>query len=60
MADIVKSGEIANEDELTDAELEKATGGTKDFHFTKVIDSASPTLFVVDSPAPPPPAPKKG
>ncbi len=41
-------------DEITDTELDKATGGTKagsgkvtfqDIHFTKAVDKASPNLF---------------
>ena len=60
MADIAKSGKMASEGELTDAELEKVNGGTTDFHFTKVADESSPTLTFGGSPAPPPPPPKKG
>jgi type VI protein secretion system component Hcp len=46
---------IKTADEITDAELAKATGGTKagsgrgtvqDIHFTKTVDKSSPTLFL--------------
>ena len=45
---------IKTRDEITDAELDKATGGTKagsgkvtvhDIHFTKAVDKSSPNLF---------------
>jgi type VI protein secretion system component Hcp len=40
--------ETIPETELSVHELEKVTGG--DFHFVKVVDKASPNLFVTNSP----------
>ena len=60
MADVSTTG-LTHEDELTDTQLDKISGGTNDFHFTKTVDVSSPTLFEgggTSTPAPPPP-PKK-
>jgi type VI protein secretion system component Hcp len=58
MSDITKTG-TAHEEELTDAQLDQVSGGDKDFHFTRVVDSASPNLYLSTTPAPPPPPPTK-